>query len=70
MLRDSLGGWPPILLLYPFRLRDPLTGKCVRARYKAERDVIAKRYAIWKITGPAEIRRPLLAVTRPRARWS
>jgi len=26
------------------------------ARYRAERDEIATRYAEWKITGPAEIR--------------
>ena len=44
------------LELYPFRYRDPRTGNWVRARYKAEREVIAERYAEWEITGPAEIR--------------
>jgi hypothetical protein len=44
------------LFLYPFRYRDPLTGKWVRARYVAERHEIAERYAEWEITGPAEIR--------------
>ena len=31
--------WPgaPLLLLYPFRFVDPVTGRWVRARYKAER---------------------------------
>jgi hypothetical protein len=48
-------GKPP-LLLYPFRHRDPRTGKWVRARYKAKRDVIAERYAEWEITGPPEVR--------------
>ncbi len=42
--------------LYPFRYRDPLTGKWVRARYKAEAHVIAERFAEWEITGPAELR--------------
>ena len=34
---------PP--LLYPFRFRDPLTGKWVSARYKASRSDLEKRYA-------------------------
>jgi hypothetical protein len=42
--------------LYPFRYRDPLTGKWVRARYVAQRHVIAERYAEWEFIGPAEIR--------------
>jgi len=42
--------------LYPFRFRHPVTGKWARARYKAERDVIAERYAVWEITGPPEER--------------
>lgn len=46
------------LKLYPFRFRDPVTGKWVRARYKAERDVIAERYppGDYEITGPPEER--------------
>ena len=35
--------------LVPFRYRDPLTGKWVRARYVAERHVIAARRKEWKI---------------------
>jgi len=42
--------------LFPFRYRDELTGKWVRARYVAERDVIAQRYREWEIVGPPEIR--------------
>ena len=42
--------------LYPFRYRDPLTGRWVRARYKAEIDVIAERFAEWEIIGAAEQR--------------
>ena len=44
------------LELFPFRCRDPRTGKWIRARYVAERDVIAKRFAEFEITGPPEIR--------------
>ena len=44
------------LELFPFRYRDPLTGKWVRARYRAERHEIAARYVEWEITGPAEVR--------------
>jgi hypothetical protein len=40
----------------PFRYRDSITGKWVRARYKAEPHVIAERFAEWEITGPAEQR--------------
>ena len=35
---------PPELLPYPFRFRDPLTGRWVRARYKSMRVEIAARY--------------------------
>ena len=46
----------PCLELFPFRYRDPRTGKWVRARYVATREQIADRHAEWEITGPAEIR--------------
>jgi hypothetical protein len=42
--------------LFPFRYRDELTGKWVRARYLAERHEIAERYKEWEIVGPPEIR--------------
>ena len=35
----------PRLELFPFRYRDPRTGKWVRARYRAERHEIEARYA-------------------------
>jgi hypothetical protein len=41
---------------FPFRYRDPLTGKWIRARYVAERHEIAERYVEWEIIGPPEIR--------------
>lgn len=65
MPRDSYGPWPPPLRLYPFRYRDSLTGKWVRARYVAERHEIAERHAEWEITGPPEIRHPLNAPFTP-----
>jgi len=46
----------PRLELFPFRYRDARTGKWVRARYRADREEIAARYAEWEIIGPAEIR--------------
>ena len=46
----------PRLELYPFRFRDPLTGKWVRARYVAELHEIAARYAEYEIIGAPEIR--------------
>jgi hypothetical protein len=46
----------PRLELFPFRYRDPVTGKWIRARYRAERHEIALRHAEYEITGPAEIR--------------
>jgi hypothetical protein len=44
------------LELFPFRYRDRLTGKWVKARYVAERHEIAARYGEWEIIGPPEIR--------------
>ena len=41
--------FPAILVLFPFRFRDPISGKWVRAWYKAERSVTAARYAEWGI---------------------
>jgi hypothetical protein len=47
---------PLLLILYPFRFRDPVSGKWVRARYVAERHEIVARYREWEITGEPEIR--------------
>ena len=44
------------LELYPFRYRDPVTGKWVRAGHLAERHQIAGRYAEWEIAGQPEVR--------------
>jgi hypothetical protein len=56
---------PALLILFPFRFRDPLSGKWVRARYVAERNVIAERYGEWEITGPPELRRSVGAPFSP-----
>jgi hypothetical protein len=42
--------------LFPFRFRDHVTGKWVRARYRAERQEIARRYIEYEIIGPPEVR--------------
>jgi hypothetical protein len=42
-----------LLILYPFRFRDPLSGKWVRARYVAERHELSARYVEWEIIGTA-----------------
>ncbi len=46
----------PRLELFPFRYRHPLTGKWVRARYVAERHVIAASYIEWEVTGAPQVR--------------
>ena len=39
---------------FQFRYRDPLTGKMVKARYRAERHEITARYAEWELIEPPE----------------
>jgi len=62
--RDDLAK-PGTLLLYPFRARNPLTGKWYRAGHKAQQHEIAARYAEWEIIGPPEIRHPSGAAFSP-----
>ena len=50
--------FPRIIALFPFRYRDPLTGKWIRARYRAELHEIRARYREAEVTGPAEFRYP------------
>lgn len=54
----------PRLELLAFRYRDPVTGKWVRARYRAELHEIAARFVEFEIVGPAEIRN-----VEPNARY-
>ena len=56
------------LVVFPFRYRDPRTGRWVKARYKAERTEIAARYAEWEIIGPGEERRPVTGYFNPGRR--
>ena len=44
------------LVLYPFRFRDRITGKWVRARHKLQYPQLQRRYVEWEITGAPEIR--------------
>lgn len=46
----------PRLELCPFRFRDRLTGKWIRARHKLQVPELQRRYAEWEITGAPEIR--------------
>jgi hypothetical protein len=41
--------------LYPFRYKDPVTGKWVRARYRAALETIAARYGTWELTGAPSV---------------
>jgi hypothetical protein len=43
------------LTLYPFRYRDPVTRRWMKARYVAELEVIKARYAEFELTGPPEV---------------
>ena len=56
MPRDFLQPSAESLALYPFRFRDPVSGRWMRARYVAELHEIAARYAEWELRGPPEIR--------------
>jgi len=47
-----------VLFLFPFRFRDPVSHKWVKARFVAERQVIATRYREWQIVGAPEYRKP------------
>ena len=44
----------PRLELFPFRYRDRVTGRWVKARYVAERHEIAARFSEWEIAGPPD----------------
>ena len=44
------------LELFPFRFRDPRTGKWIRARYAAEVHEIKERHVDWEILGSPKIR--------------
>ena len=59
---------PNELEVFPFRYRDPRTGRWVKARYMATPDEIAARYKEWELTGPGEIRRPLDGYFNPARR--
>ena len=44
----------PTLQLYPFRFRDPLTGKWVCARHRMQVPALQRQYAEWELTGAPE----------------
>jgi hypothetical protein len=47
----------PRLELYPFRFRDPLTGKWIRDRHELQVPEMQRHYVEWEILGAPEIRR-------------
>ncbi len=49
---------PTVLFCYPFRYRSELTGRWVKARYKAERHELIARYTEWEIIWEPELRWP------------
>jgi hypothetical protein len=55
----------PTLELYPFRFRDPLTGKWVRARHKLQVPELQRHYSEWEVTGAPEIRHVAPASVEP-----
>lgn len=59
---------PPLIVLYPFRFRDPVTHKWVTARYVAERRELEARYAEWQIAGEPEYRTPVAGMFSPLRR--
>jgi hypothetical protein len=59
------GGGAHIVLLYPFRYFDPVTGRWVRAPHRAERRDIERRHARWEITGGPVIRYGAVAPFHP-----
>ena len=47
------------IILYPFRRRDPLSGKWYRARYKVSEEQLAQHEGEWIVDGPPEVHRSL-----------
>ncbi len=56
MVLAAIAALMPRLELYPFRFRDQLTGKWIRARYVATLDEIAARHPLHEIIGAPEVR--------------
>jgi len=53
------------LQLYPFRFRDPITRKWVRARHRMQVPEMQRHYSDWEITGAAEVRHVTETSTLP-----
>jgi hypothetical protein len=57
-MSDEIPNDEPIIL-YPFRRRDPLSGKWYRARYKVSEEQLAQNEGEWIVDGPPEVHRSL-----------
>jgi hypothetical protein len=60
----------PLLRLYPFKYRDPISGTWIKARYKATLDDLAARYAEWMIAGEPEVRGNIPSSSFNPYRWT
>jgi hypothetical protein len=60
----------PLLRLYPFKYRDPVSGTWIKARYKATLNDIATRYAEWMIAGEPEVRGNIPSSSFNPYRWT
>jgi hypothetical protein len=60
----------PLLRLYPFKYRDPVSGTWIKAGYKATLVDIAARYAEWMIAGEPEIRGRVPSASFNPYRWT
>jgi hypothetical protein len=60
----------PLLRLYPFKYRCPVSGTWIKSRYKATLSDIAARYAEWMIAGEPEVRGNLSSSSFNPYRWT
>lgn len=60
----------PLLRLYPFKYRDPVSGTWIKAGYKATIEDIRARYAEWMIAGEPEMRGSVQSMFNPHPRWT
>jgi len=60
----------PLLRLYPFKYRDPISGTWTRARYKATLEDIRAGYAEWMIDGEPEIHGSVQSMFNLLPRWT
>ena len=62
----------PLLRLYPFKYRDPVSGTWIKSSYKATLKDIAAHYAEWMIAGEPEVHGNVAPASTfdPHHRWT